>query len=316
MLLVLVLPILAMAYVVVLSRSPEVLLANLWANWGKIFLSITGVSAIAGLTAYVVWRGLAHPLEALARSADSVAREGGEFDTSAPFGTREVANLASSFETMVGQIQKRSHYVETLSAHLTHELKSPLTSIKGAAELLQENWDVMDEIQRARFLTNIADDAVRLSRLSSDLRDLAKADMVSKTNGLCDMPQVVTALQKQFMCLKIEHQSTGETQIALSNESVNIVMQHLCANALAHLADTVTIEQKTANCIVVSNNGIPIKTGTRDQIFEPFFTTRRESDGTGLGLSIVQSLLEAEGWNISLATDEPVCFSIYQETNT
>ena len=54
----------------------------------------------------------------------------------AHYGTREFAQLSHSFLDMAEQLARRSDYIATFSAHLTHELKSPLTSIKGAAELL------------------------------------------------------------------------------------------------------------------------------------------------------------------------------------
>lgn len=309
-LLVLVLPLFAMAYVVILSRSPEVLFASLVANWGKIFITILGISVIASVTAYVIWRGLARPLEALARSANNVATEGGDFDTSAPFGTREVANLALSFETMVEQLQKRAHYVRTLSSHLTHELKSPLTAIKGAAELLHENWTEMNEEQRARFLKNIAEDADRLSRLSNDLRELAKADMAAGGQRLSNFSEVIGALQNDFPQLFFQHNKEDLPLVALSPECLNMALHHLCSNALAHEAKTITVELINSNALKVSNDGQAIKAETVDQIFEPFFTTRRQSNGTGLGLSIVQSLLSSEGWKISLIKANPVAFLI------
>ncbi|MFX5858479.1 histidine kinase dimerization/phospho-acceptor domain-containing protein, partial [Acinetobacter baumannii] len=84
----------------------------------------------------------------------------------AHYGTREFAQLSKSFLGMAEQLSRRSDYIATFSAHLTHELKSPLTSINGAAELLLESLQqpaaTLTRMEQKNFVSNILGYAERL----------------------------------------------------------------------------------------------------------------------------------------------------------
>src|SRR5437879_11732267 len=81
---------------------------------------------------------------------------------------------------MAEQLARRSDYIATFSAHLTHELKSPLTSIKGAAELLldslQSKSDTLTRMEQKNFISNILGDTGRLEAMTQRLRELARAE--------------------------------------------------------------------------------------------------------------------------------------------
>ncbi len=102
------------------------------------------------------------------------------FQPLAHYGTREFAQLSHSFLDMAEQLSRRSDYIATFSAHLTHELKSPLTSIKGAAELLldslQSKSDTLTRMEQKNFVSNILGDTGRLEAMTQRLRELARAE--------------------------------------------------------------------------------------------------------------------------------------------
>ena len=91
------------------------------------------------------------------------------------YGTSELAKLGQNLLSMARTLTDRQQAVQTFTAHVTHELKSPLTSVTGAAELLLDQFDRMTEAERTRFLTNIARDSQRMTLLLERLRDLAEA---------------------------------------------------------------------------------------------------------------------------------------------
>src|SRR5260370_35684782 len=87
-------------------------------------------------------------------------------------GTRELAALSAAFLDMAEKLQARSDSIQTFATHVSHELKSPLTAIQGAAELLRDSGAAMDEAERRRFSNNIVNDAGRLNLLVRRLLDL------------------------------------------------------------------------------------------------------------------------------------------------
>ena len=81
---------------------------------------------------------------------------------------------------MARRLNNRSSFISTFATHVSHELKSPLTSIQGAAELLRDDLDspvpAMTDADRRKFLDNIIADSDRLAKISSRLRDFARAE--------------------------------------------------------------------------------------------------------------------------------------------
>jgi hypothetical protein len=106
--------------------------SSFWRGLAVVFATI-----VIGL---VFSRTITRPMRELVDRAARISRgDRDAFQPLAHYGTREFAQLSHSFLDMAEQLARRSDYIATFSAHLTHELKSPLTSIKGAAELLLDS---------------------------------------------------------------------------------------------------------------------------------------------------------------------------------
>ncbi len=179
---------------------------------------------------------------------------------------------------------------------MSHELKSPVTAIRGSAELLRDAE--MSKQERQRFLDHIIADSDRLTALLDSLRELARADL-DATAGSSTVAEAVAG----------EAVLSGATdaRISLGPEAARAVFGQLLRNAGEHGATAVTINASPLGGmlrIVVADNGEGVSPGNRDRIFEPFFTTRREAGGTGMGLQIVRSMLAAHGGTIELIASE------------
>lgn len=125
--------------------------------------------------AYVLTRTITGPIDALIARTEEIARGGkGAIQPLESYGTREIAVLSQSFLDLAGKLVDRTEYVRSFAAHFSHELKSPLTAIRGAAELLRDDdaERPMTKAQRLHFLDNIIADAVRLDALLQRLRNL------------------------------------------------------------------------------------------------------------------------------------------------
>ena len=109
--------------------------------------------------------------------------------------------LAHSFLDMAEQLSRRSDYIATFSSHLTHELKSPLTSIKGASELLldslQSKTDNLTRMEQKNFISNILGDTERLEAVTQRLRELARAE-TAPLNEHTELRQVIGGLKSRF----------------------------------------------------------------------------------------------------------------------
>jgi two-component system, OmpR family, sensor histidine kinase CreC len=219
--------------------------------------------------------------------------------------------LSQGFLDMAELLYDRTDYIATFTAHVSHELKSPLTSVQGAAELLRDSGMDMSESERRKFLDNVIADAQRLTVLLDRLRELARADN-PQAGGSTTLAPVVAAIRSAFSGLSIEAEGCLDQAVGMSADNATIIFSHLADNAARHEAKTLRIRAyQSADMIsvAVTNDGEPIAHNNRDKIFVPFFTTRRESGGTGMGLEIVRSMLRARRGSIHLvAADDCVTF--------
>jgi signal transduction histidine kinase len=127
------------AGVVYASRTPNNVVRHLYDERRRLILAGLTVLAAALLLGWIFSRAITRPIHALVARTQEVGR--GDRDALRPLahhGTREIALLSQAFIDMAQRLRDRSDYIATFAAHVSHELKSPLTSIQGAAELLRD----------------------------------------------------------------------------------------------------------------------------------------------------------------------------------
>lgn len=303
---VLTLPLAGMAAVVIATRPTDVLLQSLARNIVLIGLAGLLVTGAASLLGFLLWRLVSRPVRELAAWSEQVARADAARPDGMRYGTRELARLGASIDAMVRRLEERSAYISTYTAHVSHELKSPLTAIAGAAEIIRDSGEEMDVSERARFLANIERDALRLSSLVARMRELARVE-TGRTTGTSDLGEIVATLAERFRTLDLDTAGAAP-ELPLPFDDAILVLSHLADNAVAHGAGRMRISTgATPDGMVafVENDGAPISQGNDDRIFQPFFTTRREAGGTGMGLAIVRALLRTHGGDIDLDRPEP-----------
>lgn len=282
---------------VYMSRTPNNILKHLYAFRDRAFLVALVVLAITLLIAWVTTRTLRGPIRALSRQAQGLAATKGALLEPLPhYGTSELATLGQSFIDMADALEKRSTYIRDFATYVSHEFKTPLTSIRGSAELLSEHLDDMKPAERARFLDNIQKDTTRLKALVDRLLELAKSDnVVPLFDDVVDLRPALENIASGYSQVRVEG---AQARAQISEESLGIIAGNLIENALgAGTCEVVLAVAETANgCeVTFTDNGSGISPGNRAKIYDAFFTTKRESGGTGLGLGIVRSLVEAHG---------------------
>ena len=259
-----------------------------------------GVALMLTVVIAVVFsRTITGPINALIKRTEEIGR-GGRAAIVAPEqqGTREIATLSQSFLDLAERLVDRTEYVSSLAAHVSHELKSPITAIRGSAELLRDAD--MSREDRQRFLDHIIADSDRLTALLERLRELARADL-DAAPGTTTLAEALAGLEM------VELSGLTAAPILLGPEAAKAIFGQLIRNASEHRATVVMVDATPDGetlVVRVADNGSGISPGNRDRVFEPFFTTRRESGGTGMGLQIVRSMLAAHGGSIRLLPTE------------
>ncbi|WP_425374790.1 ATP-binding protein [Mesorhizobium tamadayense] len=291
------------AGVVYLSRTPNNIVKHLYGERGKVTLAAIAILGGTLLIALVFIRTVSRPIYALIDRTKRIAA--GDREAMRPLahhGTREMAALSAAFLDMAQKLQARSDSIQTFATHVSHELKSPLTAIQGAAELLRDSGGTMDEAERRRFSNNIVTDAGRLNLLVRRLLELARAENLAPSGASTTLGAALALLPVDTR-LEVRIEAGGDIGLGISGENLAIVLANLIDNSARHGAKQVTIgAERTGEraAIHVGDDGDGISASNRAKVFEPFFTTRREAGGTGMGLGIVLALLKAHDGTITL----------------
>lgn len=295
---------------VVLSRTPIDVMKALYLKRGYVWSGAAILLALVLLVSFFTSRRISRPVEALIRQTEGVARGGKS--TVAPLaapGTYEVDLLSKSIARMAETLEQRADYIRTFASHVSHEFKTPLTSIRGIVELFADHLEEMTREERGGFLKNLQEDAGRLEKLVRRLLDLARADMMRPGEERADVGAVMNRLAlrraKEVPAVKIN--AVEGLAVPMSEEVLETILSNLIDNARLHGGEAVQVTLEASRrgksiAIVVADDGQGISSANAARIFTPFFTTAREKGGSGLGLSIVRSLVRAHGGEIVLAT--------------
>lgn len=273
---------------------------------GRALLLVAVVSFVATLVlGWLLWRLILRPVRGLAERAE-VIRGGGVAEPMVHFGTPEIGDLGQTVLEMAEVLQARELAVRSYSDHVSHEFKTPLTAIRGAAELLEADETLSKEA--AGLVSTVVRAEARLERLLEAAREIAAA-----RNPMHHGAVALGAVVLPASAVDIEVRG-GDVVFPLSAQGLGIVLGHLVNNAEGAGASRVSIVggmTRDGAVLTVADDGPGISLGNRDKCFEPFFTTRRDAGGTGMGLAIVQTLLLAHGGEISLEPSETgACFRI------
>ncbi|WP_245678595.1 ATP-binding protein [Chondromyces crocatus] len=263
-------------------------------------LLITGTA-----TLLLAW-SISRPLGRLSRAARRVAE--GEPDVSIPVsGGGEIEELGASFARMKDQLDARLRFIQDFAADVAHEFKSPLTSLRGAAELLEEGADDDPEARR-RFLRNITLDVERLDRLVSRLLELSRIEASREPMTDIDLPALLQRVVDRASTPDqpvVLHPARISRRLLARATDLEAALLNLAENAVRFsptgqpVEITVRDHDPTASIhIVVEDHGPGIPPTNLARIFDRFFTTDEARDGTGLGLAIVQSVAQAHGGRV------------------
>jgi signal transduction histidine kinase len=292
------------------SRTGLDALSSLWANRrGLVWLSLLAMVLVL-FVSIVISAAIARPLTRLTRAARAVAS--GERPARLAFSRRapkEIAVLHEVLFEMADRLSERATYVQRFATQVSHELKTPITAIRGAAELLAQGLDEMEAPDRQRFLDNILEDAQRMERLVARLLELARLETRAPepSTGAIDVAAQLRALLGRHGDRVSLELPAEAVEVAIEPELLASVVTNLVENGLRHGAGApvrVVLSRAAPNLqIEVIDRGPGVTESNRKRLFERFFTTERDRGGTGLGLAIVKAIAEARGGSVRAEFD-------------
>ncbi len=297
---------------VVVSRTPVSLQNALYIN-RRIFMGLLTIVLLVtlGFSALAAW-AVGRPVRDLMRQIREIEQGKIAEPLSKP-GTAEFEALSLAIAKMDKTLRQRNEYIRNFARNVSHEFKTPLTSIRGAAELLEE-FDEMPPEKRKDFVSNISADAQRLDRLVNRLHELARAETTPAQEVTSSALNLAQNIAREFNDEGFEVKADGDdVLVAVPCDVLDSMIRNLIENARQHGAAPVAVNihaGKTTVNIDVSDAGAGISPGNMTKIFEPFFTTARALGGTGLGLSIVGALADQYGGSLTLVEKESTTFRV------
>jgi two-component system OmpR family sensor kinase len=303
-------------YLMVAVPRPRIPLRTLFSD--QLFLPLTEAGAVALLIsillALAMARWISAPLGRIRTAAGKVAA--GQVHPIPLEGPAEVKDLARSFNEMTHRVQVGQQSQRDFVANVSHELKTPLTSIQGFAQAILDGAASSPEAVRIA-VDVIQKEAERMYRLVMDLLVLARLDAGTADLQVepIDLSELINAVTSKFV------PQASQGQVTLTTEASNLpiiqgdgdrlvqVFSNLIDNAIKYTpaGGSVKIEGKQAGSFVeinVKDTGIGIAPDDQERIFERFYQADKSrrggtGRGVGLGLAIARQIVQAEGGTLT-----------------
>ena len=254
-----------------------------------------GAVIVVAASALIVGR-VARPLSAAAQAVESFRGAGG-FEPLPEEGPAELVTLAASFNAMARDVSELLSNRTTLLAGVSHDLRTPLTRMRFALELLPEQVprDVVERIERnLTAMDELIEDALRFARGTGERpRDVHFRDYLESVAARIDDD------------LRVQWRGAPPERVEIALGAFQRVVANLVNNAQEHGGGARLVVDCGDELIVhVLDDGPGIPEGERDKVFRPFYrldaSRDRATGGSGLGLAIVHQLCEAHGWRVTL----------------
>lgn len=305
---------------VVAAPRPRVPLLNIFTD--ELLLPILEGGLIALLLslvlAFALSRWVADPLQQVVVAARNYPKGSEEMKPVSPRGPREVQDLTRAFNSMVKRVNSTQRSQRDFVANVSHELKTPLTSVQGFAQaILDGTADTPEARKQAAQI--IYDEAGRMHRMALDLLDLARfeagtADLKMSSVDMGPLLRGVIekfALQAQKAGVNLQVDVPSDLPLLIGDgDRLAQVFTNLVDNALKYTPTNGHVTLSAANVgnemeLSITDTGEGVPDEALPHLFDRFYQVDParaggEKHGAGLGLAIVQEITQAHGGRISV----------------
>lgn len=284
-------------------------------------LGVLSLSVVFFLVLLVLYQTSIVPLRALIKAAREYA--GGNFSYKLDKGRKrqdEFNDLIEAFQFMAAELSQTEEYQRKFISNISHDFRSPLTSIKGFATAMMDGT-IPPELYH-KYLNTICFEADRLTKLTSGLIELGKFD--SKAALLdrkdFDINQVIKqtagsfegSCREKFIKLSLIFENEAEL-VRADKGKIEQVLYNLLDNAIKfshHNSEIKISTRQKGNKIFISvkDYGIGIPKGDLKKVWERFYkkdsSRGKDKKGSGLGLAIVKEIIQSHGEEINVVSTE------------
>ena len=280
-----------------------------------VILLTLGVLVLSGIAVFLFVRSALRPLRKMTEAAGNIAEGDFSVRVDEKRGGRELKEVSRAFNTMTQKLEGVEEGRREFVSNVSHELRSPITSIRGFAEGMADG--VIPAEEHPKYLRLVADESKRLSGLVNDLlalsrleRDDAKPELsVFDINEMLRRAIIrrMTDLEEKKIEIACEPE-TDPCYVRADRDRIEQVVINLLDNAIKFTGDEgkITLSSRVRGEkaeVTVRDNGIGVAEEDREKIFDRFFTADRahtSGKGTGLGLSICRRIMEMHGQSLRL----------------
>ena len=282
------------------------------AIWSALALTLPPLLLVFALIVWFVVGRALRPVQAITDRVDGISTASLDHRVPVPDGDDEVSRLAAVMNRMLERLEDGDRKQRQFSADASHELQSPVATVRMAAELIQRR-PIAEKVEV--WAGQIVSETDRMVDLIADLLVLSRASDAAISGGRerSSIRDLLAVLDTQNT-VGAENRAGIEVQVALPAEELAVecdpadlmrAIQNLCANAVRHAESTVFVSALSEGSQVVVNvedDGSGINPEDRDRVFERFVrldsARSRDAGGYGLGLAIVQAVARRNGGSV------------------
>ncbi len=290
------------------AREADSLFSVLFSAFPTLLFITAALLLICMAISHVLTRSLLRPIEQMAEKIDTQEKIGAY---------EELVPLIQTIRKQHDDILRNARMRQEFTANVSHELKTPLTSISGYSELIENGMASGEDM--IRFAAEIHKNANRLLTLINDIIQLSELD----SNVQEIVFEEVSLYQLAETCVDMLQMNAGKHGIALSldgkecsimanKQMLEEVLYNLCDNAIRYNSEGGTVRvgvypEKDAAVLCVEDSGIGIPKEHQERIFERFYrvdkSRSKSTGGTGLGLAIVKHIVAQHGARMELESE-------------